>query len=152
MSDLKSILLFGGRLARLPYGLVALPILAIFECRYLIVYYWPVVFDRFNAGLTSAGWLIVIYALYDLLLLPLLMVSFSRLRDIGLTGFLALPYLLAPFLKLASTWAWMHHASPGMTLILDRAASGVHIYGLALAVLLLLVPGRKAAPMDAAVA
>ncbi|MEI9906313.1 MAG: hypothetical protein WDN06_22200 [Asticcacaulis sp.] len=117
--------------------------LAVFEFRYLIFYYTPQLFDRLDAPLTSVGWVIVLYAVYDLLLLPLIVVSFNRLHDIGFTGFLCLPYLLAPYLKLSGTWAWMHHVPAQTTVVLDRIAAGVHIYGLALALLLLLVPGKK---------
>lgn len=148
MNDFRSIISLNGRLSRWSYALIALPVLVIFELRYLVVYYGPGVVERLGGDLTSVGWMIAVYIAFDLLLLPLIVASFNRLHDIGLTGFLCLPYVAERFISLASNWAWLHHADANTVLIIQRTMTVLHDYGLALALFLLVFPGRKRATAE----
>jgi uncharacterized membrane protein YhaH (DUF805 family) len=155
--------IFGGTMSRAAYAWVALPtvFLSYFGGRY-VAEFVPLVFARLfavtlaNIGIWMAGFFAVLY----LLVIVLAIVSAKRLRDIGATGWLALPLLLRQVLAfivgLQQSQAVLHGATtvPAAEPVVIWLFRGLYVYGLVLVLVLLIVPGRRkpAAPAETAAA
>jgi uncharacterized membrane protein YhaH (DUF805 family) len=150
---------FKGRIGRAPYALVAIPILLISLFRTSIATVIVGFVDGFARGVGAPielrnGSFVMIPAFLavDLLILPLLAVSFKRLHDLGRSGLWSLPYLarLIPMV-VGALWLTGHHeigAASFATWL--RAILGVSFfYGLALALALAVIPGKIVAPSGA---
>lgn len=143
--------LFSGRLARIPYALVALPLLVIQYLTPVISTYAPIFFDKvLDADLVSFHrYAIALSFALDVLVLILTIVSAKRLRDIGLTGWLALPILLKLLLGLAVGFLKTQAIADGTVVdsgtqqAMTWALHGLYYYGYALALFLLIMPGRS---------
>lgn len=143
--------LFDGRLSRIPYALIALPLSLVQYLTPVVSMYAPMFFDKvFDADLVSfPRYAIALSFALDLLVLVLVVVSAKRLRDIGLTGWLALPILLKLVLGLVVGFLKTQAIAdgtvvdPGTQQALTWALHGLYYYGYALALFLMIVPGRR---------
>jgi uncharacterized membrane protein YhaH (DUF805 family) len=148
MSTFLSVVMLRGRLARLPYVLVAVPMLTIFFCGPDAAYLAPLVMLRLGGHLQDIGLLIPLFVALNLFILPVFIVSFNRLHDLGLTGWLALP-VIAP-LPIRFCVEWMisaHDAFQTNGLILMWLYYGARWLAILMVVVLAVVPGRKAPPI-----
>lgn len=134
-----------GRSGRVVYGMVALPILLERHYQYAIAIQLEHLLAQFTTRIADIGWLFIPFLLMQLLIVPLMIVSVRRLHDIGLTGYLALPYVLTTLVGLYFSFTKIALISPneavGVELLWLRGAA--YYTGLLLAVLLLLMPGRR---------
>ena len=143
--------LFGGRLSRIPYALIALPLILVQYWSPVIVMYAPIFFDKlFNADLVSfPRYMIALSLFMDLLVVGLAIVSAKRLRDIDVTGWLALPIVLTLVMDLAVGVLRTQVTANGTVMGMDAqplltwAFRGLYYFNLALALFLLIVPGRR---------
>ncbi len=136
-------------MSRVAYAVIALPILLLFQAGSLLSYYTPLVLGKLGADLTNfATWTILIFLIYHLMVIPLILVSAMRLRDIGLggylAGFLALPYLVRHGVDVYVGWTKVQGSLPSVEVqhIVSYLSAGAYIYGLVLALILLVIPGR----------
>jgi uncharacterized membrane protein YhaH (DUF805 family) len=150
--SILSIFSLKGRLTRLPYALIAVPILLIFAGSPFIANNLHILLQKLGVTLTLANvgiWLVSILLLIRLLIVPLMIVTIRRLHDIGLTGFLALPYLINEGLKFYVAWTRSQTLLEGATpdpafqQALTFLSMGAYYYGLVLAFALCLIPSRK---------
>lgn len=136
--------LFGGRLSRIPYALIAVPVLVLQYVTPLIFNFAPVLFEQIlHASLLDIGGYQIAMSVIVVLLPALILViaSIKRLRDIRLTTWLVLPLvlklLMAPmsgFVSGVLIWLWQ----------------GAYAYSLLLVLALLVVPGRHPRPEERA--
>ncbi|MFT4076516.1 MAG: hypothetical protein QM647_13405 [Asticcacaulis sp.] len=144
MSTFLSVVLLRGRLTRLPYALVAVPMLAIFFCGRDIAYLAPLVMLRLGGHLQDMGLLMPLFMALNLAILPVFIASFNRLHDLGLTGWLALP-VTAPLLFRFYV-KWMMSGDGALQtngLIMMWLYYGATWLTILIVVVLALVPGRK---------
>jgi uncharacterized membrane protein YhaH (DUF805 family) len=147
MNGFSTILLLRGRLSRVPYALMAVPLLLLRQFGHVLTSFAPLLFERvFHAGMTDVVlYSLIFFLLMDALLVVLMIVSVSRLHDIGLTGFLVLPYIFPVFIGFYVSQSEIGHlvVSPAMKEIITWLSRGTYWYCLALALVMLFVPGRK---------
>lgn len=144
---LKSI--FGVRLSRVSYACVAIPLVLLQEASPFILRQAMPIFARvFNIALEDAGLYIIALNLciYILPLFALIIVSIKRLRDLALTGWLALPLSFKLVVGFAIGMVQSQAIVNGMPvdettqLVLTWLSRGVYIYGYVLVIALVLVP------------
>jgi uncharacterized membrane protein YhaH (DUF805 family) len=147
---LKSI--FGGRLSRIGYACVAIPLVLLLEAApFILRQATPFFRQVFNVSLADMGLYIIVLSLciYILPLFTLIVVSIKRLHDMALTGWLALPLsfkLGVGFaIGMVQGQAILNETAVDETtqLVLTWLSRGVYIYGLVLVLALVLVPGRR---------
>lgn len=149
MKSLVSLLSFHGRLSRASFGWIALPILILLETRAAVE---AMVWQASGVDPTQMTPAIIVLCIYALLLWPLLSVATERLHDVGMSGLLALPYVV-PFLTRAFRIYWIdaNHAPlpAGIAQTLSLITTVSFLYGILLAVVLMVLPGkREKGPMN----
>ena len=135
-----------GRSGRVIYGMIALPVLLERHYNYVIVRQIETLFGHMTQSLAQfSTWLLFAFLLLQLLTVPLVIVTVRRLHDIGLTGYLALPYLLTMLIGFYFSFTKIAMVIPNDTIHVAMAwlRGAAYYCGLALAVALLFIPGRK---------
>lgn len=134
-----------GRLTRLPYALVAVPMLAIFLCGRDIAYLAPLVILQLGGHLQDVGLLIPLFVALNLTILPVFIAGFNRLHDLGLTGWLALPVTAPLLIRFCVEWMMSgDDAFQTNGLIMMWLYYGATWIAILMVIMLALVPGRKA--------
>jgi uncharacterized membrane protein YhaH (DUF805 family) len=153
MMSFLSLFSFKGRLSRLPYALVAVPILIGFANGAYVQSVLFSIFQAMKVDLIDFGvWFTSILLVFKLLIVPLLIVTIKRLHDIGLSGFLAISYPIHEGVKMYVGWSLANHnlgqplPSQLVQQIITYISAGTFIYGLGLALVLCVLPSRKIAP------
>lgn len=136
--------LLGGRLSRIAYAFMASPLLIVFANGNHASNAVSVLFFRMMIVPSIQLLATLLAAAMITVSLLLTLISGKRLRDIGWTGWLAVPYLLLGFIYIDLT----RSAFTASKRILDYPyieyiTTGLVFYGLALALVLLIVPGRR---------
>jgi uncharacterized membrane protein YhaH (DUF805 family) len=136
--------LFGGRLSRIPFALMALPFLVIFANGNYASNAVSMLFFRMMILPSIQSLTLLLATPMITISLLLAIISGKRLRDFGWTGWLGAPYLLQGLIYIDLT----HSAFTGSKRILDYpvveyVTAGLVFYGLALALVLLIVPGQR---------
>lgn len=145
--------LFGGRMARLPYAFVAIPISLILVNDAFVVFLamkaWELVGNLLNTSKISLAELFsAMLFVFTTLIVILVVASLKRLRDTGLTSWLAAPVLLRAVVLAVMAYLKYQASTYGTPISdvvhqgLGWASQGVRWYELALVFILLLVPGR----------
>lgn len=144
MSTFLSVVMLRGRLTRLPYALVAVPMLAIYFSGRDIAYLAPLVMLRLGGHLQDTGLLMPLFMALNLAILPVFIASFSRLHDFGLTGWLALPVTAPLLIRLFVKWVMSgDDAFQTSGLIMMWLYYGATWLAILMVVVFALVPGRK---------
>jgi uncharacterized membrane protein YhaH (DUF805 family) len=136
--------LFGGRLSRIPYALMALPLLAAFANGNHVSNAFSMLFFRMMVLPSHQLLTSLLTATMIVVSLVLTIISGKRLRDISWTGWRGLPYL-APGIIYADLARSVFTASKRILdyPFVEYITTGVVFYGLGLAFILLIVPGRR---------
>jgi uncharacterized membrane protein YhaH (DUF805 family) len=143
MKSLFSLLSFKGRLSRFTYGWIVFPLLILMQTRRAVE---DVVWQMSGVDPSQLTPSIIVLAIFALLLWPLLSVSTERLHDVGLSGLFAIPYVF-PFLARAFRLYWIETNNAPLTASMAQTLSFItqasFLYGVLLAVLLVLLPGKR---------
>lgn len=146
--------LFGGRMSRLPYAFVAIPISAVLSndgfLLFLAVKAWEPIGRLFNTSKIGLADLFSVMAVvFTALILILVIAVVKRLSDAGWSNWLVVPVLLRPAVLVVMAYLKYEAAARGTPISdavhqgLSWASQGLRWYELGLVLILLIVPGRR---------